>query len=259
MLAARVADLYRRAERYEVAVGPFLTPKEQYDICHRIGLPHSDAVAVFFGGYDGCERSRLLVLPEYFACEEREYSTAYLRENVAEAASCVSVLRIGGSGYKSLTHRDYLGSLLALGIERDKLGDIVVLDEHHALIFCDSGLSGFLLNELGRIGNDAVKVEVVELPADFKAERRFAPISDTIASVRLDCIVSSLIKTSREKAQDAVRAGLVELNYEIETRNDYRPAAGDVISVRGHGKYRLRDMSEQTKKGRCRLLADQYI
>lgn len=259
LLAARVSDLYRRAERYEIAVGPFLTPAEQFALCHRIGLPDSEAFSIFYGGYDGSERNRILVLPEYYAREDGLYDAAFVRENLPDAFSAISVLRIRGSGYKSLSHRDYLGSLLALGVQRDKLGDIVVLDEFHALVFCDGVLSDFVISELCRIGKDTVKVERVELGADFKAERRFAPISDTIASVRLDCIVAALIHCSREKAQDAIGAGLVEMNYEVQTRNDKLPPEGAIISVRGYGKYRLRDMTSQTKKGRFRLLADQYI
>ncbi len=260
LLLARVGDLFRTAERHEIAVGPFLTPGEQYDIRYRLALPHSEAFAVFYGGYDGCERARIVVLPAYLAPEGAEYTAAFVREALGEEADeAVSVLRVSGSGYKALSHRDYMGSLLALGLERDRLGDILVMDDCHALVFCGGTVASFLEREPLRIGKDAVKVERITLPADFVYERKFEPISDTVASPRLDSIVASLIRTSREKAQDAVRMGLVELNYEVETRNDRMPAAGAVISVRGYGKFRIRDMSEQTKKGRYRLRADKYI
>lgn len=259
LLLARVEDLFCRAERYEPCVGPFLTPAEQFFVSGCLPKYRSDAFAVFFGGYDGSERNRLFVLPGYLADESGEYPSSFVRTAVPElAAEAVSVLAVAGSGYKKLTHRDYLGSLLALGIERDKVGDIVVTDDAHAYIFCDGTMATFLTQELHRVGSDAVKVESVEIGDDFHAERRFIPISATVASPRLDSIVAALIGTSREKAQTIIREGAVEVNYEMTDRNDKLPGEGAVIRVRGHGKYVLRSVSEQTKKGRYRLLADQY-
>jgi RNA-binding protein YlmH len=127
LLWARVEDQFRKAERYEPAVGAFLSPRERFFVTERLKHFASDAVGVFYGGYDGSERCRLLVLPEYLAREDGEYTAANLREALPELCeSAVSVLRIEGSGYRKLSHRDYLGSLLGLGIERDKLGDIGV-------------------------------------------------------------------------------------------------------------------------------------
>lgn len=259
LLLARVDDLFRRARRYEPCVGPFLTPAEQSWLGGQIRKNDTDAFAVFYGGYDGSERNRLFVLPGYLANGNGEYTAAFVRDAVPElAAEAVAVLAVAGSGYRKLTHRDFLGSLLALGVERSKVGDIVVTDNAHALIFCDRTIATFLIQELHRVGNDAVKVTMSKIGDDFRVERRFLPIHDTVASPRLDNIVSALIGTSREKAQGAIREGAVEVNYEVADRNDKMPGEGAVISIRGHGKYVIRSVSEQTKKGRYRLYADQY-
>ena len=260
LLEARVEDLWKRAERYEPAMGPFLSPREQRYASEKLKRCVGDAVGIFYGGYDGSERNRLFVLPEYLANEDGMYTAAWVRETVPElAVSAVCALRIEGSGYRKLSHRDYLGSLLGLGIERDTLGDIVAENEFCALVFCDGAMADYILSELKKVGSDTVKVTKTKVAEDFRVERQMRPISDTVASPRLDSIVSSLVGTSREKAQDLIRQGLVEVDYEPCERNDKMPKAGAIISVRGYGKYVVEDVSEQTKKGRYRLMAAQYI
>ncbi len=260
LLQARIEDLWKKAERYEPAVGPFLSPREQHYALEKLRRSAGDAFGVFYGGYDGSERNRLFVLPEYLASEDGDYTAARLRDLVPELSkAAVRVLRIEGSGYRKLSHRDYLGSLLGLGIERDKLGDIVVKDDFCALVFCDGAMADYILAELKKVGSDTVKVSETEVGDDFCVEKQMRPISDTVASPRLDSIVSSLVDTSREKAQELIRQGLVEVDYEPCERNDKMPGEGAVISVRGHGKYVIQDVSEQTKKGRYRLRAAQYI
>lgn len=260
LFVARMEDLFKRAARYEPCYGPFLSPAEQHAAKQRLKTPPPDVVCFFYGGYDGSERNRLFVLPEYLAPMEGECDAAFVRGTLPQLSeSAVSVLAVRGSGYKKLSHRDYLGTLLALGIDREKIGDIVVQDDSHALVFCDSVIADYLLCELQRIGGDTVKLKKTEVADDFTVERRMRPISDTVASPRLDSIVSSLIGTSREKAKVLIEQGLVEVDYEVCDRNDKMPPEGAVISVRGHGKYVIQDVSQQTKKGRYRLLAAQYV
>ncbi len=259
LLEARIEDLFRRAERYEPCVGPFLSPREQHYAAEKLKRYASNAFGVFYGGFDGSERKRLFVLPEYLASEDGDYTAAFVREALPELSEeAVSVLSIVGSGYRRLTHRDYLGSLLALGIERDRLGDIIVEDDAHALVFCDGAMADYIVSELRKIGSDTVKVSKTAIASDFHVERRMRPINDTVASPRLDSIVSSLVGTSREKAQDLIREGAVEVDYEMCDRNDKMPEEGTVISVRGHGKYVVQSVSQKTKKGRYRLVAAQY-
>lgn len=259
LLLARVEDMVARAERYEPCVGPFLSPREQYYALQALKTSATDAIWFLFGGYPESERNRLVLLPSYLATEEASDWVAVFRDAFPElAAEAVMVLAIEGSGYRKLMHRDYLGSLLALGIQRDKLGDIIVQDDFHALVFCDGAMAKYILQELRSVGSDRVKVKATVVAEDFHAERRLRLISDTVATPRLDSIVSSLVGCSREKAQDLIGAGSVELNYEPCLKNDKMPEEGAIISVRGHGKYVIQSVSQQTKKGRCRLLAAQY-
>ena len=164
-----------------------------------------------------------------------------------------------GSGYRELTHRDFLGALLHLGVERDCIGDICVTAPDRAILFCDRLMADFFSRNLERVANDAVRLSVVSVPPDFDGGRRFAPVSDTVASPRADAVVAALANLSREKAQGLFAQGLVEIDYEPAQRTDRAVDEGCVIVIRGVGKFIVRSLSDKTRKGRYRLLADRYI
>lgn len=259
LFEARIIELAERAEQYREGYCAFLTPKEQAIAASILARKKFDCVTFFFGGCDGCERKRLFAIPEYMA-SEGDLGAAHLLEGYGEIVSeAIAAVKVTGSGYKKLSHRDYLGSLLGLGIERGVVGDIAVIDEFSAVIFCDTKISEFILYELKKIGSDTVKVKPFPLIPDFKIEREFQSISDTVASARLDCVVSALCGISREKAQGVIRIGETELDYFTEERPDRAVSEGSIISVRGYGKFSVVSLSEQTKKGRLRLLANKYI
>ncbi len=246
LFEAKIEDLCRRAERYEVAASSFLSPAEAFAAGKYIKMRGGDMVAVFYGGYEGAERVRLLALPDY------------LEGNTECFSEFVLALEVKGSGYKKLSHRDYLGSLLGLGLERAVIGDIAVMDDFSAVVFCDSRILPFLLSEFKTVGADHVKVKQVELSEEFIVQREFEKISDTVASPRLDAVVAALANVSREKASGLISASLVELNYEVCEKGDKVVPEGAILSIRGHGKYVIRSLSNLTKKGRYRLLADKY-
>lgn len=259
LFEAKISELAERAERYVQGYSSFLTPKEQIIASKVLARKKFDCVTFFFGGYDGSERNRLFAVPEYLAVEG-EYNAKSIRENFADAISeAVVPIKVQGSGYKKLTHRDYLGSLLGLGIERSVVGDIALLDEFSAVVFCDGKIAEYILLELKKIGSDTVKVKAFEMPDDFESKREFQKISDTVASARFDCVVSALCGLSREKANGVIRIGEAELDYFCEERPDRTVSEGSIISVRGYGKFVIVSLSEQTKKGRLRLLANKYI
>ena len=188
----------------------------------------------------------------------RETISAEQLLEYAGEQSPIEALCFMGSGYRTLTHRDYLGSLLALGLEREMLGDIAV-EADSAIVLCRSHMVPFLCSTVQRIGGDTVRVMPTQLPPDFDGGRTFLPVSDTVASRRLDCIVAALAHLSREAAQTAVRDGLVELDYECEMRPDRLVDVPCIISIRGKGKFALRELGTLTRKGRLRLSADQYV
>ena len=250
-LLARGADLSGRAAGGELTYTHFLTPREQRLLKERFG---KDTLAL--GGYAEAERRRVYFLPPYLSDLEEPYRTELLQEQLAE--SLVAVLVIG-SGFRALSHRDFLGAVLHLGIERDRIGDVAVISEREAVLFCDPLIAAFLTAHLERVANDAVSVRPFTPPPDFDGGKRYLRVSDTVASPRLDAVVAALANLSRQRAQELLRAGKVELDYEVEERCDAQVCDGAVLVIRGVGKFTVRTLSDKTRKGRFRLLADKHI
>lgn len=253
-LAARAAELSARAATGEITATSYLTPREQLVLAERFaGDPGCFSAD---GGYAAAERKRFFFLPGYVRDTEEPYRTELLADIRAEKLTAV---KIAGSGYRELAHRDYLGAVLNLGVKRESLGDLCVPDAFSAVLFADRTLAAFLTGTLTRVANDAVRVCPFVPPADFDGGRRFLSCSDTIPSPRADAVVAAICNLAREKAQALFREGKVEIAYEPAEKPDRQVCEGDVIVVRGVGKFLIRSLSGQTKKGRYRLQFDRYL
>jgi len=255
ILFARLDDLCRSAEQGIPVSSCFLSPRELYFGAQYLRTHGMTGRFLEWGGYESAERKKLIVLPEYMEGVTHEGLSDY-------GAECdIAALSVTGSGFVKVTHRDFLGSILGLGLERDVLGDIVLFEgeKNGATVICDSGIADYISANLINVGRDTVKVKRVTLDASFLPERKFLPIRDTVASARLDCIVASVCSLSREKAREAVVAGLVELNFETEERPDRGVTAPATLSVRGYGKFKINSVSDVTRKGRFRLDAEKYV
>lgn len=264
LLEARLSDAIVRCERGEIARLAFLNPRDRKRAERFLRARGIWEQAWLWGGYAEAERACLFLLPEYLlACLSlpiAECPTEELAELIGEdldAAVCAILIK--GSGYRDLTHRDFLGSILGLGIERDAIGDVAVQSPHEAVVFCPRTLAAFFKTTLEKVGNDTVKCFDYTVDAHFTDGRNYRHISDTVASERLDCVVAALCNCSREDAQNAVRTGLVEVDFEPEERVDFALSAPATVSVRGYGRFILRAFDGETRKGRLRLRADQLI
>ena len=252
-LLSRAEDLATRAERGELTCTHFLTPRERLVVLRMIGKRYPVLVT---GGYPEAERQRIYFLPPYLDGLEQ----SDLHEAIGdELARTLCAVRIRGSGYATLTHRAFLGAILHLGIERDRIGDLCTGDGREAILFTDTLMADFLAENLTRVSSDAVSVERVELAKDFDGGKRYLPVSDTVASPRADAVVAALTNLSRERAQALFRQGMVEIDYEPEEKCDRTVEPGAVIVIRGVGKFTVRALSDKTRKGRFRLQADKHI
>ena len=162
------------------------------------------------------------------------------------------------TAYKTLSHRDYLGSVLGLGLERKVIGDIIVCEDG-ADISVSPAIAEFLhlnLNQIGRIG---VTTEILPIEELRTSEIRTKSKKDTVASLRLDNIVSSAFDLSRAKAQDAIRHGLVSVNRSECTKTDYEVRLSDKVSLRHYGKIMLSDIGGESRKGRICITIEKFI
>ena len=265
LLISRAAELSARCD-YSAVASCFLTPREQ-----RI-LFESGAAAggFFYGGAIGATRRRLVFLPSWIECDKsRKGLFSQEKEEQLESAllsyGCEDMLaefytpvHLRSSGYEKLSHRDWLGSLMALGIKRETIGDICFF-EGEAYVFAEPKAAVYIQNELSRAGRDKVSAEICSLPRDFRIELEYELFATTVASPRIDGVVRALCNMSRDDAASLVASGMVELNYFTATEVDAKVCNGDIISVRGRGKYIIDSADEQTKKGRVRIAGRKLV
>ena len=198
-----------------------------------------------FGGYENAERQMVAFHPDALA-----FTWEY-------PIDCLKIEPKAIKFSESLTHRDYLGALLNLGIERSVIGDIVV-QEKAAWFFCQNKMTDFFLDNLCRVRHTNILITKVDAP-DKLPRPKLEAINGTCASVRLDSLISLAFKASRSSMVSYIEGGQVFVNGKLITSNGYEPKEGDIISVRGKGRFIFDGMSHQTKKGRCGVRILRYI
>lgn len=197
------------------------------------------------GGYHGAERQMIAFYPadlgfywEYPIC-------------------CLKIEPKAVKFSEALTHRDYLGTILGLGVERSVIGDILV-KEHGAWMFCHNKIADFIMKNLCRVRHTTVTVSKVENPEELPSPG-FAAVSGTCTSVRLDALIAIAFQASRSSMVSYIEGGQVFVNGKLITSNGYEPKEGDIISVRGKGRFIFEKISGKTKKGRTGVSLLKYV
>lgn len=196
----------------------------------------------FWGGYDGASRLMLCIYPEYCRPDKEDFPFV-----------CIN---LSFRSVDKITHRDLLGALMALGIKRDTVGDIVV-QSGIASFFVKSDLEQYIKSQIRKIGR--VGVSFCDYTADFNAvQQEFTEKSGVVSSLRVDSVISAAVGLSRSKVQQAVAAGKVAKNFEITYSADCKVCSGDKISVRGYGKFTIQFDGSVSKKGKYRVIFKQF-
>lgn len=274
-LARRLLDLSRQSfYRGIITYTDFLNLNEQ-SILHTLPKDSLYTGYVTFGGYGSAERQMAAFLPEDALSLRGRYSQQFLsapkeiavrKTAVSEDSNAVffrqeiSVLRISPLHQKyaeELTHRDYLGAMMNLGLERGKMGDILV-DGREARLFIVSGLKGFVKEELVKIRRTSVRVSEEEWQ-DFHYTPKYEEIKGTVPSIRLDALLSLAFSSSRSKLSGLIEAGKVFVNGRLSVSNGTHVKEGDLISVRGMGKFRYVGSISVTRKNRIYVLLHKFI
>ena len=220
----------------------FLDLNEQ-NILHSLSFSDTGVQVLLFGGYETAER-QVAAFVSAFCCKE-DYPIA-----------CIKISPLNRKFSDTLTHRDYLGSILNLGIERCKIGDILV-EEDGAFVFCHTSMVDFLIDEICRIKHTPVKAERIteenQLPTPKREE-----ISGTVASPRLDSVIGLAFRTSRSSMISYIESGKVFINGKSVVSNGYVLKEGDIVSVRGKGKFQFHSVTSKTKKNRSHVILYKY-
>jgi RNA-binding protein YlmH len=239
----RMEDLAQRCERSGmITASGFLTPAEQYQLQ---GLALGDCKLVLSGGGEGCERQAAFFLPYY------------MEEADLEVEEYIHGIRVQAY-FGQPTHRDYMGAALGLGIKREWLGDIRLVEDG-AYLFCLPSVERLLLEELDKVGRVGVKTKPCPLSDIPPLERKVKRVTFTVKSLRLDAVAGSMFGLSRTAAAELIRMGAATVNYEPCLHVDAPVKEGDVISLRGHGKGVLVQEGGKSRKDRQFMEAEIYI
>lgn len=245
LLLAKVWDKINTGLRKSIPSNScFLSPRELEMTRLLFGEPEG---LYRFGGYSEAERQMLVYLPEYLEEEALWYDDS--------PVACLRAVYYEGD---SLTHRDFLGALMGAGVVRETVGDICV-GKGSCDFFVTREIAPWLLQNFSSAGRTKFRLSEIPLTEAAIPEPEIKEIKDTLASCRLDAVISSGFRIGRSLASDYVNAGKAAINGLPCTKSDKTVAEGDKISVRGLGKIRLAQVNGQTKKGRISVLIHRYI
>ena len=246
LLAAQTADKLEQCQRQNrMTHTMFLTPHER-GIAERVISCFGTPPHRITGGYDAAERCVLLCLPDYMqpqGPEEEDLPFGAIRVNWGHGAV--------------LTHRDILGSLMAQGIRRDVLGDLLIGPEGCDVIVMKECMPFLRDNWLsaGRVGLHPREIPLADLHIPCGDGKT---VQDTVASLRMDAVLGSGFSLSRGRAAALIEAGRVSLNGCECLKPDRQLAEGDILSVRGMGRLILREVGGVSKKGRLRIVMERF-
>ena len=246
LLLARILDRAHQAESRNIPVSTdFLSPQQQ-ELCRdmlRLG-GIAETSWMLFGGYEGAERKVILFLPDWM--------------DATMAESPIRCLRATFRGEEKLNHRDFLGSLMGMGIVREKVGDILVAPDSADILVLDT-VEEFLLQSWDSAGRTKLKVTRIEPLHIHIPEAKFELVRDTVSTLRLDAVASTGFRMARGKAADLIASGKVQVNWRECTKSDKLLSAGDTVSARGFGKFELTEVGGVTKKGRTSICVKRYL
>ena len=242
-------DLCEKTNKIETT--DFLNELEQNIIKKVINLAEIDN-CVFSGGFDDADRKLAVIYPEkmrnIFENDNFKFDTIF----------SVFRIKIPEQDVKSFNHSVYLGGIIKLGIKREKIGDILVLDDG-ADIIVKKETEKFLYANLQTLTRfrDA-DVDNILLADVINTEKKFEDIKLITSSLRLDNIVSELARTSRNKANEIIEQERVLINYEQESKNTKLVKEKDVVTIRGKGKFIIDEVIGNTKKGNYIIMVKKY-
>ncbi|MPM29040.1 hypothetical protein SDC9_75579 [bioreactor metagenome] len=194
-----------------------------------------------YGIYEECER-KIVAFDLYE--EPREYP--------------IDLIKITNkSKFKNLTHRDYLGSLMSLGLKREVFGDLVV-EDNNCYVPVLGDITNYILGSLETIGNCPCEIEILESNIENIPVVKFQEKVIICSSLRLDNVVSELSNLSRNDGNTLINNGSVMINHIICNKKDKLVKPLDIITVRGYGKFKMQEIAGETQKNRLKIVIRKY-
>ncbi|MBQ7751590.1 MAG: hypothetical protein IJR79_01290 [Clostridia bacterium] len=230
---ARLCDKYRTAR-----FSAFLDAREQ-ELLKNNGIS-----GTLFGGYEGAERRVLGVFPDWQEVCFSEYP--------------IDLIKFTPKFDISLSHRQYLGTILSLGIERDKIGDILAEPEF-SYVFLSSDISEFVAENVKKVGRCGVFAEFADIKSCQMPQKKFEIISAIVASMRLDAVISGILNKSRNDVKNMILSGRVSVNHFETEKTDFIVKEGDLLSIRGFGRAEIFEIGNKTRSDKIHITYKKYI
>ncbi|MFS1513457.1 RNA-binding protein [Chengkuizengella sp. SCS-71B] len=235
----------RTEERHITKLTDFLDPRQAY-ILETMINSNLNVQHLLFGGYEDAERKRALIVPDYMMTQKDEIPIQVLS------------IRSDDDKFSKLNHGDFLGAILGLGIKREKIGDLHLLKDQCQCIVAEEIIDyvNLHLHQVHRVHVSTDIVPLVQLkPIPVEMDESFI----TIPSLRLDSIISDAVKMSRSKILPFIKTGKCKVNWKVEEDPSKVLNEGDVISLKGFGRFKIISIEGKTKKGNIRLKIGKYI
>jgi RNA-binding protein YlmH len=225
---------------YAPKLTDFLDPRQQRILISIFGQ-HQEVKYSLFPDSELVERKRVLIYPDYYIPSCEDYNVALYRLNYPDK-------------FITLDHPQILGSILSLGIKREKFGDII-LNQPIVQFMVAEEVSSYVQMHLNQIGKNKVSLDRVSFDQLIQSEEKWTEKVLTVSSLRLDVIIASTYNISRQKAKDYIAGGIVKVNWKNVEQVSFDVEEGDVLSVRGLGRSKLISIEGRTKKEKWRIVA----
>ncbi len=217
----------------------FLTPREQM-IVQSLVAREELLVAVFYPDNDHVERKRCIIAPNVYQQSEQDFAVVAFRLEYA-------------AKFANLTHKHVLGTLMSLGVDRGKFGDIYVHDGTIDIIAVKE-FSDFVAANVDRVGPAAVRVSPIDLAAVKVVVEAWQERVILVSSLRLDALIAEILRVSRQKSQQIIDKEKVKVNWQSALDNSFEVGVDDILSIRGFGRVKILQIDGQTKKLKWRVV-----
>ena len=246
-LSAHISDLAELSRRSGVPrFSRFLNERERSVAAAAARANNADPI--FYGGYDGAART----LCGFF---EGTYAEELPKEELFPLCAVTFSFKNLDKKSEKLSHRDFLGAILGVGLERSAVGDILVAEDH-AVVFCTDAAMP-LVTDIVKVGRSGVTSEngiTGSLPVP-----KLETLDRTVSSLRLDCIVGACANISRERSASLIKSGQVCADHLTCLNVSAAVKEGEIVSIRGYGRFKVSKIVGETKKGRIRVIIEKFV
>jgi RNA-binding protein YlmH len=225
-------------DQYAPTLTDFLDPRQQFIVQSLIG-GQDDVNLHFYPFESSIERRRAVICPDYFVPQEEDFKVKLYEIDYPVK-------------FVTIQHPEVLGSLMSIGLKREKFGDIIKNDSRIQLYLAEE-ISEYVKMELQQIGKTKIKLKQVLKSDRIQSEEVWNEKTTTVSSLRLDVLLSSIYNISRQKAQALINGGVVKVNWKLVENTSFELQEGDVISARGYGRSKVLTVEGRTKKEKWRI------